>query len=127
MKTLFIISDTHGNREGLNNLLPIISESHYFIHLGDFCSDIKDMPSEIYDKLYFVKGNCDGGGEDGYLGIEDVKIMITHGDRYGVKQSLTKLYLKAKEQGVNVVLYGHTHIPDIQEYNGITFINPGTL
>lgn len=127
MKTLFIISDTHGNKEGINKLLPIMEESDYIIHLGDFCTDFKGMPSEIYDKLYFVKGNCDGGGDDAFIEIEDLKIMLTHGDRYGVKQSLTKLYLKAKESLVDVVLYGHTHTPLIEEYDGITFINPGTL
>lgn len=127
MKTLLILSDTHGNLEGINKLLPLMSESDYVIHLGDYCRDFRDMPPEIYDKLYFVKGNCDGGGEDAFIEIEDLKIMLTHGDRYGVKQSLTKLYLKGKETGVNVVLYGHTHIHNIEEYNGITFINPGTL
>ena len=127
MKTLLIVSDTHGNIEGVKNLSKIMGECDYVFHLGDFCTDLRGLDSEIYDKLYFVKGNCDGGGDDLFLEIEDVKIMLTHGDRYGVKSSLTKLYLKAKERGVSVVFYGHTHTPIEEEYDGVKFINPGTL
>ena len=127
MKKLVIVSDTHGNLKNLEKLLPIIEESDLIIHLGDYSSDLKVLSPELYDKLYYVKGNCDGGGEDAFFEAENLKIMMTHGDRYGVKQSLTKLYLKAKEMKIDVVLYGHTHIPKIEEYDGITFINPGCM
>ena len=33
----------------------------------------------------------------------------------------------AKEQGCNLVLFGHTHAPIVTNFRGITLINPGTL
>jgi putative phosphoesterase len=33
----------------------------------------------------------------------------------------------ALEYGYDVVMYGHTHRPEIEEKNGITILNPGSL
>lgn len=127
MKKLFIFSDTHGNLSAIEKLIPIMRESDYIIHLGDVRTDLKVLDAELYNKTFFVLGNCDGGGDDAVIDIEDVKILLTHGDKYGVKNSLLRLYYKAKEKGVNAVLFGHTHSAFIEEKDGITFINPGTM
>ena len=121
-----IISDTHKNLGAIEKLLPVMKESDAVFHLGDFSSDIKPFAGEL-KKLYFVKGNCDGGGEDLTEEIEGLRILITHGDRYGVKTSMTRLLLKAKEENVRAVFYGHTHIPAIETVGGIKFINPGSM
>ena len=121
------MSDTHGNANDIKKLLPIMEESDYVIHLGDYMSDTRYFSENIYEKLYAVKGNCDGGGDDLVIEIENKKILLTHGDRYGVKQGNLKLLLKAKEIGADAVFYGHTHVPLIEEVENITFINPGTL
>lgn len=127
MKKIVIISDTHGNYSGVEKLLPIINESDYLFHLGDHDSDIKVFERNIKAEIHTVKGNCDGGGDDVVIEIDGVKILITHGDRYGVKSSLYKLTLRAKELDVKVVLYGHTHISNILEIDGIIYCNPGAL
>ena len=127
MKTLFIFSDTHGNLPCIEKLSPIICESDYIVHLGDNSHDLNVLPDDVCEKIYSVKGNCDGGGEDIILEIENRKLLITHGDRYGVKSSLLRVLLKAKEIGADTVLYGHTHISNIEEVDGITLINPGNM
>ena len=121
-----IISDTHGNLGAIEKLLPIMKESDAVFHLGDFSSDIKPFSGEI-KKLYSVNGNCDGGGEDLIAEIGGLKILLTHGDRYGVKTSMLKLLLRAKEAKVQAVFYGHTHIPREKTVEGIKFINPGSM
>ena len=40
---------------------------------------------------------------------------------------LVNLKYKAMEAGVDVVLYGHTHIANIVFEEGVWFINPGSL
>lgn len=125
MKTVIVLSDTHGNISAMEKLLPIMSESDYVFHLGDYDRDVFAFKRELGDKIYSVKGNCDGGGEEIIVEIDGVKVMLTHGDRYGVKTSLYKLLLKAKELGVNAVFYGHTHEPRIDEIDSVTLINPG--
>lgn len=124
MKKILVLSDTHGNISALEKLVPIMKDSDYIFHLGDYYKDIK-LFKEFDNKIYSVKGNCDGGGSDIVLDIEGLKIMLTHGDKYGVKSGLTRLSLKAEEIGAKVVYYGHTHIAKIEEFNGVHFINPG--
>lgn len=127
MKTAIVISDTHRNFSALEKLLPKMLENDYVIHLGDHESDVLSYRKELGAKIYSVKGNCDGGGEDFVFQIENVKILLTHGNEYGVKSSLYKLVLRAKELGVDVVFYGHTHIPQIEKVEGVTLINPGCM
>ena len=127
MKSIVVISDTHGNFSKIDKLMPILKESDFVFHLGDCSSDILAYRKEIGEKLYFVHGNCDGGGQDCVVNVEGVKVLLTHGDKYGVKQSLTSLYLRAKEIGARLVFYGHTHIPDVVEQDGIKFVNPGCM
>lgn len=127
MKTFLILSDSHGNLSALQKLKGIMGECDYIIHLGDYYHDTYSFSQEFCEKIYAVKGNCDGGGEDLVFEACGKKILLTHGDRYSVKTSLYKLTLKAKEIGADIVLFGHTHHSEITEIDGITFINPGTL
>lgn len=127
MKTIVVLSDTHGNISAIERIYQILKESDYIIHLGDYQSDIMLFAREFGNKIISVKGNCDMGGGYEIIEIEGVKILITHGSDYGVKNGLTRLNFKAKEVGANVVFYGHTHISNIQEFDGVTFINPGAM
>ena len=46
------------------------------------------------------------------------KLFVTHGHAYGVKSGLGRLAERAKTLGADVVLYGHTHIPEQREIEG---------
>lgn len=127
MKKLIILSDTHGNVSAMEQVFSIMKESDYIIHLGDCTADILLYKRDLSEKLYSVSGNCDGGGCDLVLDIDGLKILLTHGDRYGVKSGLERLMFKAKEQGVDAVFYGHTHQASIDVCDGIIFINPGSM
>ena len=37
--------------------------------------------------------------------------MMTHGDLYGVKSGLGRLVKAADDKDVDIVLFGHTHLP----------------
>ncbi len=125
MKKILVLSDTHGNLSSIERLKDIMKESDYIFHLGDYQRDVLAF-KEFSDKIYSIKGNCDGGGEDIVVDIEGVKLLLTHGDKYGVKHGLDKLLLKAKELGVNAVFFGHTHDAMLERCDNIYFINPGT-
>ena len=126
MKKILVLSDTHANISALEKLTNIMAESDMIFHLGDHQKDIL-LFKEFQDKIYSVKGNCDGGGSDQIIQVENLKILLTHGDKYGVKNDLYNLFLKAKELGVDVVFYGHTHDACIMNEQGIYLINPGAL
>ena len=125
MKKLVILSDTHGRKSAIEKIKTVMDESDFVIHLGDYQRDIAPYALQNKGKVLSVAGNCDGGGDDLVTEIDGVKILLTHGDRYGVKSGLIRLLYKAKEIGVNAVFFGHTHRPIIEEIDGITFINPG--
>lgn len=129
MKTVTVISDTHGNRGLFEKLDGIFAESGYIIHLGDTSADGYFISKKYPEKTVIINGNCDPmklGDNEKVLNIEGVKIFACHGHRYGVKQSLVKLAARAKELGCNIALYGHTHDAREDVIDGVTLLNPGT-
>ena len=130
MKTITVLSDTHGNMAAIEKLFPVLEESDYVIHLGDTSSDGQKIRSRLPDKTYLLNGNCDmfGLGEDELiLEIEDVKIFACHGDKYGVKRGYDRIADKAEQAGGNVALFGHTHAPIEKTGGEVTLYNPGTM
>lgn len=130
MKTLVIISDTHNM--GMGNMpsrvLNAMDEADYILHLGDGESDILALKRSYGGKVIAVRGNNDASGEkERVVTIEGVKMLLTHGDLYNVRTRLEKLLARAKEEGVDYVLFGHTHRALVTEEGGVTFINPGSL
>lgn len=129
MKTVLVVSDTHGSRKGIDALRARVDENDYLIHLGDGALDVRAELSAYPDKVYFCAGNCDylsALPTEGELEIEQVKIFYCHGHTYGVKSGLEKLAKTAKERGCQVALYGHTHRVKIDVVDGVTLINPGS-
>ena len=128
MKTFLILSDTHGNVSAIRKLKEIMGESDYVIHLGDNKSDIREFATQYPNKVYAVNGNCDGGKvEEKILEVEGFKILLTHGHVFNVKEWLTSLNYYMQEKGIDIALYGHTHIPSVENFNGKYFINPGNM
>ncbi len=125
-----ILSDTHGNWALAVRSLDLYGGADCVIHLGDTTDDAELIELSLGRKLHIVAGNCDKGGK--YPGaitlqMEGKRFFICHGDRFHVKAGIADLYRKAQHEGADIVLYGHTHIPSIEEINGILFINPGSM
>ena len=130
MKTAIIISDTHGNFASVEKLFNIFRESDYVIHLGDTSGDAQKIADEFPAKTIMLNGNCDlskYGEDELVVQFEGVKIFMCHGHRYGVKQGWDRILYRAKELGCSVALYGHTHVPEIREIDGITLVCPGNM
>ena len=128
MKTIVVISDTHGNRQLLDKLDAIFAENDYVIHLGDTSADGNYIRMKHPEKTYVINGNCDPvnlGENEKVLSVEGVKIFACHGHRYSVKSNLYKLAEKAKSLGCGIALYGHTHRAFETEIDGVTLLNPG--
>ena len=129
-KSFFVISDTHGlGKEIISSLLPAINNSDALIHLGDGLSDLYPFRDKIKCDILKVRGNCDllcDCEKDIFINTPAGKVMFTHGDEHRVRSGLLNLYMFAKENGCKYAFYGHTHISGIDEYNGITIVNPGS-
>lgn len=128
MKTIVVVSDTHGFRRGLEELLPVFSENDMIIHLGDTSGDGSYLRGLLPDKTVVINGNCDLtslGDDERVISVEGVKIFACHGHRYSVKSTLSRLALKAHNEGCKIALYGHTHAAREDEIEGVTLLNPG--
>ncbi len=120
-----VLSDSHGRTSLLWDILFDEKPDKIFF-LGDGLSDLyefRDLPQVA------VCGNCDliPGEEECLFALEKETLLLTHGHKYGVKQGLYRLFLRAKETGATVVFYGHIHRQKADEEEGIKFICPGAV
>lgn len=129
MKKILIISDTHGDRSYFRKIINE-EQPDIKIHCGDFCTDI-DLISENFD--YFVAGNNDYEGERIVdFKIDDLNCRLMHGDQFGYSvpgyaRRELKLYEYAKENNIDILFSGHTHIEQVFYKDNILIINPGSL
>jgi putative phosphoesterase len=124
--SILILSDSHGLVREVKQTVARHDVEKIF-HCGDFCVNHNNEP---FSRMLLVKGNCDTAKdvpEERQTAWRDLRILQTHGHRYGVKSSLLKLHYRAEEVGANVVLFGHSHFPVCAEERGILFLNPGSL
>ncbi|MBQ9064263.1 MAG: metallophosphoesterase [Blautia sp.] len=127
---ILVVSDTHGRSRLLQKLIKEESPFDMLIHCGDVEHDLyKDLGTANPFQIYVVKGNMDGLSYSRELLIEIAghRIYVTHGDSLNVRYTNEGLYAKAREKKADVVLFGHTHVQEIEEHNGIFLMNPGSL
>lgn len=131
MKAL-IFSDSHGCVG--NMVLAAEREKDYdmVMFAGDVHRDIDEFML-IYPRLCVAEviGNNDffvkSVPEDRFFTFGGKKVFLTHGHRYAVKYSTASLLAKAKSEGADICIYGHTHRRDLENCGGIMVINPGTV
>lgn len=127
---IVVVSDTHGNNKEVIEKISEMERPDLLFHLGDYIEDGIKICTALGIDTIMVKGNGDQGNkiynEDELIEISGMKIFLTHGHRYDVRYGITNLYYKALELNVDMVLFGHTHVPINIEENGIIFMNPGS-
>ncbi|MCG0313883.1 MAG: metallophosphoesterase [Calditerricola sp.] len=121
-----VLSDTHGLTHELREVADWTSFSAIF-HCGDFCCERSELP---FTPTWIVRGNCDAVRDVPEEQVGEwggVRILLTHGHRYRVKETLLPLKYRALEVGANVVLFGHSHVPVAIMEDGVLLVNPGSL
>ena len=138
-----IVTDIHGGITGTNFIVNefINGKYDYLLCLGDilYHGPRNDIPSDynpkqvikllnsIKDKIIWVRGNCDAEVDEMVLDfkVEESIDLNINGFRchleHGHKRDLYK-------GNPDVILYGHTHIPDNHYDNSNTlWLNPGSI
>ena len=104
--------------------------------MGDYASDLRKYEKKYGNlKMAAVNGNTDyslHGQTEQIIDISPsseikLRLLITHGHRFGVKRNLDRLLKYAKELEVNAVFFGHTHEDVCFVQDGIFVMNPGSL
>lgn len=144
---VLLISDTHGDSSGWEKVLNTLGNVDLALHAGDVLyhgafNPILDTydPKRLAELLnsfpipmIHARGNCDSEVDQmalqshilsdfAFASIEGIRILITHGHRYS-REEILKM---AREGKIDIVLEGHTHVPLIENVEGVTFVNPGS-
>ena len=129
MKNIVVISDSHNMLPRDDEFWQIMDEADYIFHLGDGIKDIETLKTIYKDKFIYVLGNCDtfGGEPFKIVKIEDISFLLTHGHHFSVKSSLDDLAFECNYHHVQYGLYGHTHRAQVDEIDGVTLLNPGSI
>ena len=130
MKVL-IVSDTHGREQNLAEALEQTGPIDQLIHLGDVeggAEHIRELAGDA--PAASIAGNndffCDLPNERIFT-LGGHRIFMTHGHGYFVHSGTLYLKREARKKGADIVMFGHTHKPYMEEDNELLVLNPGSL
>lgn len=116
-----IISDTHGllRPEAERRLAGV----DHIIHAGDIGRpEIVEALRRIAP-VTAIRGNVDS--DDWARGYADTEGVGLAGKSIYVLHDLKTLKIDARA-GIDVIVYGHSHVPKIQWIDGTLYLNPGS-
>ena len=117
-----LISDTHGLLR--KNAMAALSGVDMILHAGDIDSrDIIDELEKIAP-VYAVRGNMDLAPD--VCGLNTFLRIDIDGVGIGVIHDRGALKTAPENDGLSVLVFGHSHQPVIEEKNGVVHINPGS-
>ena len=133
LRTL-IMSDSHGRNENVElaiaQVREEIGEFQMLIHLGDV-GDARELESLAGVPCYIVRGNTDYDAKLLNANVIEAgghRIFATHGHLYQVDMRLDLLRFAALENDCDIAMYGHTHVPYLEEDpDDVTILNPGSI
>lgn len=129
-KKILIVSDTHRKNDNYFALLERLAPLDMVIHCGDTegseyaISQAADCPVQI------VSGNNDFFSDlprELEFEIGRYRVWVTHGHTYYVSMGSERIKQEARERGVDIVMYGHTHRPCLDVEKDLTALNPGSI
>jgi len=117
-----VISDTHGLLRP--NALEALEGSDLIIHAGDVGKlEVLDA-LRLLAPVIAIRGNVDHGEwaqllpETQIAEVGEVLMYVLH--------DLHELDLDPVAAGFSAVISGHSHIPSIEQRNGVLYLNPGS-
>ncbi len=127
---ILIVSDTHRNNENFLKVVDKEAPLDLVIHCGDAEGSEYLISKSVGCRTHIVMGNNDFFSdlprEDEFM-IAGRKVWVTHGHNYYVSLGNETIKEIARQRGMDIVMYGHTHRPVIEEETDLTVINPGSL
>ena len=115
---LIVLSDSHGARDRIDKVISLSKDYDAILFLGD---GLADLYGGGYGGVISVRGNCDlswiwGDGErapaEQMMTFDGFRFLMAHGHTLSVKSGIESAMNHAYESGADVLLYGHTHVPD---------------
>lgn len=123
-----VTGDTHGKEKAIEQLALKAPRVEQWIHTGDYATDADILADKSGLPVIRVAGNNDiaiKSDLNKVFTIEGHTIWLTHGHKY-LSKGTTNLLYRAEELKAKIVIYGHTHVPQMVWYDDILLINPGS-
>ena len=131
MTRILVFSDSHGEPKEMKKIIENMPDVSAVIHLGDLNRDIQFLEDTFFDfPIYGVQGNNDFSGaypNEKMLQIDGKKIFITHGHYYLSGWDPAPLKSIPATEKADVILFGHTHIAEVEHFSGKILANPGSI
>ncbi|MDP9438131.1 MAG: YfcE family phosphodiesterase [Actinomycetota bacterium] len=127
---VLVLADTHIPRRarGLpGGLVPHLESADLILHAGDLLVEDVLYELESYAPVRAVKGNVDGWDvrlpETLEFEVGDVVVAMIHdaGPKKGRWGRMRRRF-----PGARVVVFGHSHIPWLEDEEGLMILNPGS-
>ncbi len=123
-----VIADTHMPRRARalpEGLIPHLERADLILHAGDLMDPALLDELTEYAPVRAVRGNLDPPDlpetlEFGFGGI-GVAMIHDSGRRQGRRRRLRRRFPEAR-----VVIFGHSHIPFLEDACGLMLLNPGS-
>ena len=122
---ILVMSDSHGSNQTLERIMQLHEDADLMIHCGDI-----ETSEYAYPNLKTVRGNNDlyyDYPEKLILSIAGHRILVVHGNQCYFYNRVAFFTKMAKEADCDIVCYGHTHVAQLDEEDGITLLNPGSI
>ena len=127
-----VIADTHlprGSRRLPDACVRELERADLIVHAGDFTAAAVVHELERYAPVEAVHGNMDEPElrqalpERRVVEVEGAHIGVVHipGARAGREERLVTWF-----PGCDAVVYGHTHVPQLEQHHGVWILNPGS-
>lgn len=127
---ILIVSDSHGRNTYLQKVIQQVSPFDMLIHLGDLEGSDQFLKERLNCPIEMVSGNNDyftNIERDKEIYIGRYKVMLTHGHRYKVNWGTDIIKEWARNNDAQIVMFGHTHVPQIDMSSDIIALNPGSI
>lgn len=129
---ILIVSDTHRKDDNLKKVIDSEAPLDMLIHLGDAEGSETLIEKWVNTgcQLQMVRGNNDFFSSlepELELQLGPHRILLSHGHFYNVSLGVEYLREEAIGRNCDIAMYGHTHRPFLEERQGVTILNPGSL
>ncbi len=129
MMKVLICSDTHRRHDNYLKAVEKEGPIDFLIHCGDTEGGEYLIQEAAGCCSKIVMGNNDFFSNlprEEIFELGGKKVWVTHGHNYYVSLDTASIKEEAVARGANVVMFGHTHRPLIEEEDVIC-LNPGSL
>lgn len=114
-----VISDTHGLLR--QDVLDHLTGAELIIHAGDYGSQSILDKLALMSSLMVIRGNVDFDRN-----IPKTEIFKHRNKTFYVLHNVEDLDVSPSAAGVDYVVFGHTHMPDLKTRSGVNYLNPGS-